>query len=222
MSAQIRVERTGYYDVLEATQKGGLDITAWLEWFLGCLDGALDSAGTPLASVLAKARFWDEHAEAKVGDRQRLIVSQLLNGFLGKLTSSKYAILAKCSQDTAARDIDDLIKQDILVKDQGGGRSTSYSLVMPGDNRGLSFPDSGHQTDTARGAIFWGEDGKKRIRCIISREALEDHFSDGDRPRPDAAFQAYRGEIEAVANRKYARGRLEPDGSIIIRTEDLA
>ena len=222
MSTQIRVERTAYYGVLEATQKGSLDITAWLEWFLGCLDGAFHSAEATLASVLAKARFWDEHAEAKLGDRQRLIVNRLLNGFEGKLTSSKYAILAKCSQDTATRDIDDLMKQAILVKDAGGGRSTSYSLVMPGDGYGLSFPDKAHRTDTARGAIFWGEDGKKRIRCIISREALGDHFSDGDRLRPDAAFQANRAEIEALANRKYVRGRLEPDGSIIIRTEDVA
>ena len=139
MSTQIRVERTVYYDILEATQKGNLDITAWLEWFLDCLDRAFDSAEMTLASVLAKARFWEEHAEAKLGDRQRLIVNRLLNGFQGKLTSSKYAILAKCSQDTAARDIDDLIKQDILMKDAGGGRGTSYSLVMPGDNHGLAF-----------------------------------------------------------------------------------
>jgi Fic family protein len=222
MSTQIRAERTAYYDILEATQNGDLDITAWLEWFLGCLDRAFDHAEVTLASVLAKARFWEENAEAKLGDRQRLIVNRLLNGFEGKLTSSKYAILAKCSQDTAIRDIDDLIRQDILTKDPGGGRSTSYSLAAPGERHRLTFPDKEHRTDATRGAIFWGEDGKKRVRCIISREALDDHFSDGDRLRPDAAFQAHRAEIEAFANRKYARGQSEPDGSIIIRTEDLA
>jgi Fic family protein len=222
MSTQIRAERTAYYDILEATQKGDLDVTAWLEWFLGCLDRAFDRAEVTLASVLAKARFWEENAEAKLGARQRLIVNRLLNGFEGKLTSSKYAILAKCSQDTAIRDIDDLIKQDILTKDPGGGRSTSYSLAAPGEHHGLTFLDKEHRTDTTRGSIFWGTDGKKRVRCIISREALDDHFSDGDRLEPDAGFQAHRAEIEAFANRKYGRGELEPDGSIIIRTADLA
>jgi len=221
MSAQIRAERAAYYEILEATQKRDLDVTAWLEWFLDCLDRAFDRAEVSLASVLAKARFWEENTEAKLNDRQRLIVNRLLNGFEGKLTSSKYAILAKCSQDTATRDIDDLIRQDILTKDPGGGRSTSYSLAAPG-RHGLTFPDKEHRTDATRGAIFWGEDGKKRIRCIISREALDDHFSDGDRLKPDSAFQAHRAEIEAFADRKYGRGQLEPDGSIIIRTEDLA
>ena len=221
MSTQIRAERKAYYDILEATQKGDLDITNWLEWFLGCLDRAFDRAEVTLASVIAKARFWDENAEVKLNDRQRLIVNRLLNGFDGKLTSSKYAILAKCSQDTAIRDIDDLIKQDILMRDPGGGRSTSYSLVAPDEQRGLSFPDKEHRTDTTRGTIFWGENGKKRIRCIISREALDDHFSDGGRLRPDAAFLAHRADIETLASRKYSRGQLEPDGWIIIRTADL-
>jgi len=221
MSTQIRAERTAYYDILEATQKGDLDVTAWLEWFLDCLDRAFDRAEVTLAFVLAKARFWEENAEAKLNDRQRLIVNRLLNGFEGKLTSSKYAILAKCSQDTAIRDIDDLIKQDILTKDPGGGRSTSYSLAVPGERHALSFPEKEHRTDTTRGTIFWGEDGRKRVRCIISREALDDHFSDGDRLGPDSAFQAHRAEIEAFASRKYARCQLEPDSSIIIRTGDL-
>jgi Fic family protein len=222
MSTQIRAERKAYYDILEATQKGNLDITDWLEWFLGCLDRAFDRAEVTLASVIAKARFWEENAETKLNDRQRLIVNRLLNGFEGKLTSSKYAILAKCSQDTALRDIDDLIKQGILTKDPGGGRSTSYSLPAPDDRHGLSFPDKENRTDATRGTVFWGEDGKKRIRCIVSREALDDHFSDGDRLRPDAAFLAHRADIEAFASRKYARRQLEPDGSIIIRTGDLA
>lgn len=130
MSAQIRVERKAYYDILESTQKGDLDITPWVQWFLGCLDRAFAGAEVTLASVLAKARFWDAHAQAAISDRQRAILNRLLGGFEGKLTSSKYATLAKCSQDTAARDIDDLVKRGILVRDAAGGRSTSYSLVI--------------------------------------------------------------------------------------------
>jgi Fic family protein len=129
MSAQIRAERKAYYDALEATQKGDLDITPWIEWFLGCLDRAFTGADVILASVLKKARFWAEHAEERLNDRQRIVLNRLLNGFEGKLTSSKYATLTKCSQDTASRDIDDLVRRGILVKDPGGGRSTSYSLA---------------------------------------------------------------------------------------------
>ena len=129
MSAQIRLERKVYYDILEATQKGDLDITAWIEWFLGCLDRAFDGAEVILAAVLIKARFWERHAGVPLQERQRQVLNRLLDGFEGKLTSSKYAKLAKCSQDTASRDIDDLIAHGILVKDQAGGRSTSYSLV---------------------------------------------------------------------------------------------
>ena len=129
MSAQIRVERKAYYETLERAQKGDLDITPWIAWFLGCLDRAFNGAETILASILRIARFWDAHAADALNDRQRLIVNRLLNGFEGKLTSSKYAVLAKCSQDTAARDIEDLSAKSILVRDPAGGRSTSYSLV---------------------------------------------------------------------------------------------
>jgi Fic family protein len=129
MSAQIRQERNAYYDMLEATQKGDLDITAWLEWFLDCLDRAFDRAETILGSVLAKARFWTKHAGEAFNERQRAMVGRLFDGFEGKLTSSKWAQIAKCSQDTALRDIDDLVAKGILSKDAGGGRSTSYSLV---------------------------------------------------------------------------------------------
>ncbi len=129
MSAQIRLERNKYYDRLEETQKGDLDISAQLEWFLKCLDRAIGGAETALASVFKKARFWELHAGASFNDRQRLVVNRLLNGFEGKLTSSKWAKLAKCSPDTALRDIDDLVKRGILVKDAAGGRSTSYSLA---------------------------------------------------------------------------------------------
>ena len=129
MSGQIRVERKAYYDVLETTQKDGLDITEWLEWFLGCLGRAIDGAENILAVVLKKARFWETHAGEQFNERQRTILNRLLDGFEGKLTSSKWAVLGKCSQDTAARDIDDLVKRGIFIKDAAGGRSTSYSLV---------------------------------------------------------------------------------------------
>jgi Fic family protein len=129
MSAQIRQERKAYYEILEATQKGDLDITRWLEWFLDCLGRAFTHAETTLEAVLKKARFWDRHAGAAFNERQRKIVNQLLNGFEGKLTSSKWAKLAKCSHDTALRDIEDLVRKKVLVKDAAGGRSTSYSLA---------------------------------------------------------------------------------------------
>jgi Fic family protein len=131
MSAQIRQERGEYYEILEATQKGDLDITRWLEWFLECLGRAFDRAETILATVLCKARFWERFTKVEFNERQRGIVNRLLNGFEGKLTTSNWAKLAKCSHDTALRDIEDLIRKKVLVKDAAGGRSTSYSLVKP-------------------------------------------------------------------------------------------
>jgi Fic family protein len=128
MSAQIQSERSDYYEILERTQKGTLEITPWMRWFLGCLDRAFDGAEVTLANVLRKARFWEAHARASFNDRQRKVVNRLLDGFEGKLTSSKWAKLAKCSQDTASRDINDLVHRGILAKDAAGGRSTSYSL----------------------------------------------------------------------------------------------
>ncbi len=129
MSAQIRAERKHYYQILEQTQKGALDITAWLEWFLSCLERAFDSTEKTLATVLNKSRFWHKHAEATFNQRQRDTINKLFNGFEGKLTSSKWAKLNNCSSDTALRDIDDLVARGILVKGEGGGRSTSYRLV---------------------------------------------------------------------------------------------
>jgi Fic family protein len=129
MSAQIRQERKSYYEILEATQKGDLDITRWLEWFLVCLGRAFDRAETILAAVLSKARFWDRFAATELNERQRSMINRLLNGFEGKLTSSKWAKLEKCSQDTALRDIEDLVRKGVLAKESAGGRSTSYSLV---------------------------------------------------------------------------------------------
>ena len=129
MSAQIRQERKAYYDILERTQKGELEITPWLEWFLDCLGRAFDRADTTLAAVLKKARFWEKYANTSFNDRQKKILNQMLNGFEGKLTSSKWAKLAKCSQDTALRDIEDLLRKGVLAKDAAGGRSTNYSLA---------------------------------------------------------------------------------------------
>jgi len=129
MSAQIRVERNAYYSILERTQRGDLNITEWLEWFLACLDRAVEGAEKILANVFLKADFWKKHEGQTFNDRQRDMLNRLMSGFEGKLTSSKWATIEKCSQDTASRDIDDLIARKVLKKDEGGGRSTSYSLV---------------------------------------------------------------------------------------------
>ena len=132
MSAQIRLERNAYYDMLEKTQRSGLDITPWLEWFLGCLDHAIDGAEHILAGIFHKAHFWEAHTHKPFNERQRAVINRLFDGFEGKLTSSKWAKLAECSQDTALRDIDDLVKRGVLVKEPGGGRSTSYALANAG------------------------------------------------------------------------------------------
>ncbi len=129
MSAQIRQERNAYYGILEETQKGTLDITPWMDWFLGCLGRAIDGAQTALSAVLAKARFWDRVQQVSLNERQRFILNRLLDGFEGKLTTSKYAKLAKCSHDTALRDILPLVERGILVRNPEGGRSTSYALA---------------------------------------------------------------------------------------------
>jgi Fic family protein len=129
MSAQIRQERKAYYDLLEVTQKGDLEIAPWLTWFLSCLDRAFDGSENISANVLKKARFWERHLRTAINERQRDMLNRLLEGFEGNLTSSKWAKIEKCSQDTALRDIDDLVKRGILVKEQAGGRSTNYSLA---------------------------------------------------------------------------------------------
>lgn len=130
LSAQIRLERKDYYSTLEWTQKGELDVTRWQTWFLECFERALDGANETLKTVLQKARFWESLAKTALNDRQVKVLNRVLDGFEGKLTSSKWAKLAKCSQDTASRDISDLIKKGALTKDPGGGRSTSYSIAV--------------------------------------------------------------------------------------------
>lgn len=128
MSAQIRLERNDYYTALERTQKGKLDITPWHAWFLGCLGRAIESAQDALAVVMDKARFWEQFAREPLNERQIKVLNKVMDGFEGKLTTSKWAKLAKCSQDTAYRDILDLVQRGALQKDPGGGRSTSYSV----------------------------------------------------------------------------------------------
>ena len=130
MSAQIRRERNDYYQMLEQTQKGSLDVTAWQEWFLSCLLRAIEGTQETLGFVLNKARFWERFAKEPLNERQIKVVNRLLDGFEGKLTTSKWAKLTKCSQDTAYRDILDLVERGALRKDPGGGRSTSYSLAI--------------------------------------------------------------------------------------------
>jgi Fic family protein len=131
MSAQIREKRSDYYKLLEATQKGDLDITSWMDWFLDRLNRAFEEADSVLASVLVKANFWERHRTTQLNERQRILVNRLLDGFEGKLTSSKWAKIAKCSPDTALRDIDGLVALGILTRSAAGGRSTSYSLSDP-------------------------------------------------------------------------------------------
>ena len=125
MSAQIHIQRNAYYEILEQTQKGTSDITAWQEWFLSCLLRAIEGAHETLETVLSKAKFWERFAKQPLNERQIKVINRILDGFEGKLTTSKWAKLAKCSQDTAYRDILDLIERGALQKDPGGGRSTS-------------------------------------------------------------------------------------------------
>ena len=128
MSAQIQRERNAYYDILEASQRSDLNITAWLEWYLACLRRAINSSHEILDAVLTKANFWKRHEGEKFNERQRNLINRLLDGFDGTLTSSNWAKIAKCSPDTALRDITDLMDRNILEKDDAGGRSTGYHL----------------------------------------------------------------------------------------------
>ena len=128
LSSQIRKDRSEYYEILEKTQKSSLNITPWLEWFLVCMDRALIVTEKTLATVLKKASFWQVHAKTLFSSRQQKMINKILDSFVGKLTSSKWAKMTKVSQDTALRDIQDLVERGILVKDPAGGRSTNYLL----------------------------------------------------------------------------------------------
>jgi Fic family protein len=129
MSGRIERERNDYYAILERTQKGALDITPWLDWFLGCLGRAIDGADETLAAVFRKAHVWQRASRFQLNERQRGMINRLLDGFEGKLTSGKYAKLAKCSPDTALRDIRELLNFGILRQSAARGRSTSYELA---------------------------------------------------------------------------------------------
>ena len=129
MSAQIRLERSDYYRILEQTQQGSMDITPWMEWFLACLTQAIEGAHGALAGVITKARHWEKLRDVPLNDRQRLVINRLLDGFEGKLTTSKWAALTKSSQDTALRDIQQLVERGVLIRNPAGGRSTSYALA---------------------------------------------------------------------------------------------
>jgi len=128
MSSQIRSERKHYYEVLEKTQKRSLDVTCWLKWFLHCLLNAMKASETMLEKVVAKHNFWLINASKLENERQQKMLNKLLDGSEGKLTSSKWAKICKCSQDTALRDIKDLLDKQILKKLPGGSRSTAYAL----------------------------------------------------------------------------------------------
>lgn len=129
LSAQIQRERNAYYEILERTQKGTLDATEWLGWFLATLHRAIDQAQLALDAVLAKARFWQRVAGTPMNARQVKLVNRLLDGFEGKLTTGKWSAIAKCSADTALRDITELVERGVLRKSAAGGRSTSYELI---------------------------------------------------------------------------------------------
>jgi Fic family protein len=128
MSSQIRLERSDYYRALEHSQRGDLDITAWLAWFLGCFTRAVDASEATRASVLRKAAFWHRHGEAGLSERQRSMLNRYLDGFEGKLTARKWAAMTKVSIPTAQRDINDLIDRGILLRNPGGSKNTSYAL----------------------------------------------------------------------------------------------
>jgi Fic family protein len=129
MSAQIHKERKTYYNRLEVAQKASVDVSSWHVWFLECLERTLYSTDELLKDVLQKSNFWNRHAQTALNERQKLMLNKILDGFEGKVTSSKWAKIGKCSSDTALRDVQDLIKKGILEKEEAGGRSVSYRLI---------------------------------------------------------------------------------------------
>ncbi|MFY7888152.1 MAG: Fic family protein [Spirosomataceae bacterium] len=130
LSNQILLEKKDYYEVLQKVQYSTGDITAWLSWFLTCLYNALESTEVTLEKILQKAEFWEKHKETSLNSRQRLMLNKLFDGFDGKLQTSKWAKITKCSPDTALRDVKDLIEKGILKQEESGGRSTNYELVI--------------------------------------------------------------------------------------------
>jgi Fic family protein len=167
MSSQIEAQRKDYYLQLEAAQRGDVNITRWLSWFLDCLDRAMDGAEQTLAAVHYKARLWQRINRGPVNDRQRLVINRMLNGFKGFLSTSKYAKLAKCSTDTALRDIRELLERGILVQNPGSGRSTSYRLADQTLLESLDY-------DQATKGIQRGLEDVKHGRTQSVRQAFAD------------------------------------------------
>ena len=130
MSSQIEKQKKSYYSILEESQKGNLDITAWILWYCNCLEKALINTEESLQNVFQKAKFWELHAQTTLNKRQVFMINKLLDNFFGKLSSSKWAKMTKCSRDTALRDILYLIENDILEKENRGGRSTTYKIKI--------------------------------------------------------------------------------------------
>ena len=135
LSGQMMTERKTYYQTLERTQHSSGDVTEWMVWFLGCLSRALEAADTTLPDINRKAAFWSRHEQSSFNARQRIVLNRLLDGFEGNLTSTKWATLAKCSQDTALRDLSELASMGVLLKSSSGGRSTHYELAS---DRGMA------------------------------------------------------------------------------------
>ncbi len=213
MSAQIRVERKGYYDILEATQRGDLDVTSWLVWFLNCLDRAFDGPDAILAAVLRKAHFWQSQAGHAFNDRQRKVLNRLLEGFDGNLTSSKWAAVAKTSQDTAARDIDDLVRGKILFKKAGGGRSTSYLLVVTAAD---ALREVAAYTRTHAGTTVWGgakmpseEERAERKRVVGELAEQVDALAE-ESLREQITYRSFEMLLEALQGNGFY-----PDGQLV-------
>ena len=131
ISRQIRIEKSAYYDILERTQRDGLDVTSWLEWFFGCYRRSIETARHTLGEVLDATKFWDAFGDVEMSARQRRVLNRLLTGFEGALTARKWAAIGKTSTDSALRDISDLLEKNVLLKNPGGSRKTSYRLATP-------------------------------------------------------------------------------------------
>lgn len=180
MSSRIEAQRGDYYRELGEAQRGSVDITGWLAWFLGCLMGAIDSADTTLAAVLGKARAWQRLGGRPINERQRIVLNRLLDGFRGFLTTSKYATLAKCSTDTALRDVRELLELGILIRNTRGGRSTSYRLaddltegVPPGWSARFEWRSRAHsrQGVSPRRATSSSQPSRRGSSCPPERSA---------------------------------------------------
>ena len=213
MSGQIRIERSAYYDILEDAQKGGLDITAWLQWFLACLDRAFDGTEAILANVLRKRRFWETLAGQPLNERQTAVINRLLEGFEGKMTTSKWAKITKTSTDTALRDIGDLVRRRILVKDNAGGRSTNYLLIVTAADalRAVSAYTRAHSAISAWDSVWMPspDEAATRQRTIAGLAAQ----IEGLAQLSETARVTYR-DFEAILAELHVAG-FHPEGELV-------